>query len=153
MTVKSRTIDNLGRAASLTYAEAQERFVPELISESSFIADKAALSFTEPSALSDFDRAFSFGKKLIWAIFGRPSETPTSGQLIFSYGLIPSLGGYEKMEANMDKLEHAKMLETDQDHSAQEAERERLLAFTRCYIDLEKLAERINAERNRLQKG
>lgn len=153
MTVKSRTIDNLGPQANIDFAKREAFFEPRYIEESRLIPDKTTIAFTEPSTLSEFDQKFSSAKTLVFALFSPPPESPSSRQAIFSYQLAPSLGGYEKMETILEKLENAGTMNLESSSEKLETDRKTLLSFTECLMQLDKLVERVDSERRRLQKG
>ena len=105
MTVKPRTIDNLGVESSIRYAKDQEALDTRLIQDSRFIPQKTEVSVLKPYVPSELEQYFAPGKITIWASFSPPPDYLLQGKPLFSYQLIPSLGSYEKQEADSDKLE------------------------------------------------
>ena len=105
MSVKPRTIDNLGIEASIRYARDKEVFESTFIEDSRIVSQKLEIPVGRPYVPSEFDQLFSIGKTIAWASFYPPPEYFSYAKPLFSYQLIPSLGGYEKLEANEDKLE------------------------------------------------
>ena len=121
MTVKSRTIDNLGIETSSRYARDQAQLDTKLIDESRFIPLKTEVSVVKPYLPTEFEEYFSAGTLTLWASFEPPPEYYTYAKPLFSYQLIPSLGSYEKQEADEDKLE---ALEDTLNKSFQEGKRD-----------------------------
>lgn len=169
MSIKPRTIDNLGIESSVRYAKDMELLDTKLLEESRWIPQKTEVAVIKPYALSEFDTFFSLGKTTLWATFSPPPSYQLQSNLLFSYQLIPSLGGYEKQEADGDKLEgledvlkkpYARKQKGDnpfQDDSQQkgqeEKERQTLIALLRCISKLDKSLHLINGRRNQYQKG
>ena len=88
----------------------------------------------KPYALSDFDQLFSLNKTSIWASFSPPPNYYSTAKL-FSYQIVPSLGGEDKQEADMDKLEHlgdALSKDQDQQHQGQGQDQEEPSASGTC---------------------
>ena len=164
MTIKSRTIDNLGIDASVRYAKDQTLLEPHYTSEESrLIPQRTEIATTRPCVPSEFDQLFSTGTHLAWALFS-PPPNEAYGKRLFSYQLIPSLGGYEKLEADASKLEGVEdLLQKDQDKKRdrgkdQEEKEEKeelkmLKALFQCIEKLDKTLSLINARRNQYQRG
>ncbi|MBI5273074.1 MAG: DUF5399 family protein [Chlamydiia bacterium] len=155
---KPRTIDNLGVEASVRYAKDTELFESRYIEESRLIAQKTEVQVVSPSVLSEFDRFYSSAKTAPWALFYPPPEYLSYGKPLFSYQLIPSLGEYDKLEEDIDKLEQmGDALEDEQEgHQKdpdQEKQRQALVALFRCLNKLDKTLLLINARRNQYQRG
>jgi len=164
MTVKPRTIDNLGVDASIRYAKDQELFETRLIDESRLIPQKTEVTVAKPYALSEFDQIYSVGKTASWALFSPPPNYFLYDKGLFSYQLIPSLGDYEKFEANEDKIEtledtlqtfHEKSHhgQADYDREKNEKDRKVLLSLFQCIDKLNKALTTINSRRNEFQRG
>ena len=170
MTVKPRTIDNLGLDASIRYAKDKELFEPLFIEESKIVSGKTQISVVKPYIPSEFDRLFSADKTLIWAAFSPPPNYFSYAKPLFSFQLIPSLGPYEKEEENENKLamiedalqkqRDARRGKSDQDEAKQEKERQEeekekrlIAALLACIAKLDKSLELINARRNQYQRG
>lgn len=164
MTIKPRTIDNLGVDASIRYAKDQEFYEARYIEESRLIPQKTEISVATPWALTEFEQLFSLGKTLTWALFSPPPGYLFSGKPLFSYQLIPSLGGYEKMEADSEKLENiedalhkdhgdSQQDQSEQEWDEQEKERQILIALFQCINTLDKALGLINSRRNQYQRG
>jgi len=164
MTVKPRTIDNLGVDASIRYAKDQELFEARYIEESRLIPKKTEISVAKPYALSEFDQIYSLGKTVSWAVFSPPPNFFLYDKGLFSYQLIPSLGDYEKLESDEDKIETLEDAlqksyersgrdQSDQDREKNEKERKTLLALFHCIDKLNKVLTAINSRRNQYQRG
>jgi hypothetical protein len=163
MSVKPRTIDNLGVETSIRYAQDQERLDARIIKESQLVPQKTEVSVATPFVLSEFDQVYSLGKTVPWALFSPPPNYYNAGKALFSYLLIPSLGDYEKLEADLDKVEGVEDLlkkphkKSNQgftrDEKQDEKERKTLLALLQCLNKLNKTLALINARRNQYQRG
>ena len=164
MTVKPRTIDNLGVDASIRYAKDQELLEPRLIEESRLIPQKTEVTVVKPFELSEFDQTYSVGRTISWALFSPPPDFYARDKGLFSYQLIPSLGGYEKLEADSDKIETLEDVlekseeregrgQSDQEREKDENQRQTLLALFQCIDKLNKTLAMINARRNQYQRG
>lgn len=164
MSVKPRTIDNLGIDSSIRYAKDQEALDTRLIQESRFIPQKTEVSVVKPYVPTEFDQFVYSGKVTIWASFSPPPDYFLQGRPLFSYQLIPSLGGTEKQEADTDKLESLEDSlskpfkegdkERDQDEQdKEEKERQVLIALMKCIGLLDKALILINSRRNQYQRG
>ena len=163
MTVKPRTIDNLGVDASIRYAKDQELLEPRLIEESRLIPQKTEVTVAKPLELSEFDQIYSIGKTISWALFSPPPNFYSRDIGLFSYQLIPSLGGYEKLEADSDKIEALEDVlgkseeregrGQDQEKEKDEKSRQTILALFQCIDKLNKTLTMINARRNQYQRG
>lgn len=159
MTVKPRTIDNLGVDASIRYAKDQQLFEAGFIEASRLIPQKTVVSVAKPYALSEFDQKYSVGKTISWALFSPPPQSSGTSLSLFSYQLIPSLGGYEKIEADSDKLECLEPIgdesedKSEDERKKEEKERLILLALFQCLNKLDKALALINSRRNQYQRG
>ena len=165
MSIKSRTIDNLGIGANERYAKDQQLFEPKLIEESRLVPQKTEVSVLKPYVPIEWEQLFSLGKQIPWASFSPPPNYYTQGKPLFSYQLIPSLGGYEKQEADEDRLEaledslkkphkkHSGPMNQEEDSENEERERQILLSLFRCIHKLDKTLSLINARRNQYQRG
>ncbi|MES2272884.1 MAG: DUF5399 family protein [Chlamydiota bacterium] len=170
MTIKPRTIDNLGVESSIRYAKDQEMLDTRLIDESRLIPQRTAISVVKPYVPSEFEQLFTPGKLIPWASFLPPPDFYTYTKPLFSYQLIPSLGSYEKQEADTDKLDnledvlkkpharkHSKGDQSDQEkekeNQEEEKERKVLVTLLQCIAKLDKSLTLINSRRNQYQRG
>jgi len=164
MTVKPRTIDNLGVDASIRYAKDQDFFETRLIEESRLIPQKTEVTVAKPFELSEFDQTYSVGKTISWALFSPPPDFYSRDKGLFSYQLIPSLGSYEKLETDSDKIETLEDVlekseeregrgQSNQEREKDENQRKTLLALFQCIDKLNKTLTMINARRNQYQRG
>lgn len=161
MSVKPRTIDNLGIETSSRYARDRATLDTKLIEESRFIPPKTEVSVLKPYLPTDFEEYLSPSKLIIWASFEPPPEY-VSNKGLFSYQLIPSLGGYEKQEADTEKLEmledviNKKFKEGKRDQQEQqeeEKERKTILGLLKTIERLDRNLLFINGRRNQYQRG
>ena len=162
MTVKSRTIDNLGIEASIRYARDKELFEARFIEESGIVSQKSEISVAKPYVPSEFDQLFSAAKTVSWASFLPPPEYFSAARSLFSYQVIPSLGNYEKQEADADKLaaledaidKHKGSKEGQSfDQEKEEEERTAVQALLECIHKLDRTLVLINSRRNQYQRG
>lgn len=164
MSVKPRTIDNLGVDASVRYAKDKELFEARFIEESRVVSPKTEVPVVKPYVPSDFDQLFSSGKMVAWAAFSAPPQSSTPRSL-FSYQLIPSLGTYETKGENEEKilqveeaLQHHKRSkqgwsESDEEREREEKEKRMIIALFGCIERLDKSLSLINSRRNQFHRG
>jgi hypothetical protein len=162
MTVKPRTIDNLGIETSSRYARDKAQLDTKLIEDSRFIPLKTEVSVVKPYLPTEFEEYLRTGTLTLWAAFEPPPEYLSHGKPLFSYQLIPSLGGYEKQEADSDKLEaledtlNKSFKEGKRDNQEQQEddrERKTLLALLQVIGKLDRTLGLINSRRNQYQRG
>ena len=164
MTVKPRTVDNLGSDVSIQYAKNQELLKDvRLIEESRWIPQKSEVSVTKPYIPSDFEQLFSSAKTAPWALFSAPPGYEAGGRALFSYQLVPSLGTYEKQEADTDRLaaledalnkrqgRKKQQFQNNEDDEAEE--RHALTVLLQCIEKFDRTLALINARRNQYQRG
>ncbi|MBX7066193.1 MAG: DUF5399 domain-containing protein [Parachlamydiales bacterium] len=162
MTVKPRTIDNLGIETSSRYARDKAQLDTKIIEESRFIPLKTEVSVVKPYLPTEFEEYLMPGKLTLWAAFEPPPAYFGLTSSLFSYQLIPSLGGYEKQEADTDKLEaledaiNKKFKDGKRDQQeGQEEEKERktVLELLQMIGKLDRTLTFINSRRNQYQRG
>ncbi len=145
MADKKLTIDNLGVAASKQYAASQKIIQDSLhlTQDTRSIGQSVETLVTTPNtALSEFDQKYSLkGSSGSWALFSPPKGYEAN--TLFSHSLIPSLGEYEKIEANEEKLKAM--------HGT--PHEEPILNLLKCTGDLDKILKAINARRMQYQRG
>ncbi len=167
MSVKPRTIDNLGIDSSVRYAKDLEQLDRRLVEESKWIPEKTTISVLRPYAPSEFDY-FQGTAKTLWALFQPPAEYYNRVGQFFSYQLIPSLGSYEKQETDTDKLASLEDVlskphsskkgkrdssDNEKEQEDQEKERRILMNLMETLTRLDKTLSLINSRRNQYQKG
>lgn len=162
MSVKPRTIDNLGIETSSRYARDKSTLDTKLIEESRFIPLKTEVSVVRPYIPTEFEEFLAPDKQTIWASFAPPPESFAYGKPLFSYQLIPSLGGYEKQEADEDKLEALEDSlsksfkdgkQDNQEYQEEEKERKAILFLLKTIGKLDRVLTLINSRRNQYQRG
>ena len=162
MTLKPRTIDNLGIDASVRYAQDLEQIDRRLIEESKWLPDRTVVSVAKPYIPTEFEKLFSLPQARIWATFMAPSDYYDRIGRFFSYQLIPSLGSYEKQEDDTDKLtalEDAlnkpfdQQSSSDQEQEQEENERQILMAFMETLTKFDRALSLINSRRNQYHRG
>ena len=166
MSVKPRTIDNLGMDTSVRYAKDKESIDIRMVEDSKIIPQRLEISVTKPYVQSEFDKLFSLDRTVHWALFSAPPEYEAHTRLLFSYQLIPSLGTYEKQEADSDKLSELEDAlnksrkkkgrqndKNDKEEQEEEQERKTLMALLKCIEKLDRTLVFINSRRNQYQRG
>jgi hypothetical protein len=165
MSVKPRTIDQLGIESSIRYAKDKAQLDTRLLEESRFIPQKIEVPVIKPYIPSEFDQLFTPGAATLWAAFAPPPDYMAYARPLFSYQLIPSLGGYEKIEADIDRLESLENAadkpqgkkkgrgNEQQDEPEDERQRKLLLALLKCIHSLDRTLNLINSRRNQYQRG
>jgi hypothetical protein len=162
MNIKSRTIDNLGIGANERYAKDQYLIEPGFVKDSLLVPQKTEISVLRPYVPTEFEQLFSVGKQVSWASFNPPPNYFSETSSLFSHQIIPSLGEYEKQEADEDKLsglknvlEEASGKQNLSEKESEEAEKERqtLVSLFECVHGLNKTLSLINARRNQYQRG
>jgi len=163
MSVKPRTIDNLGIEASIRYAQDQKLSESRFFEDSRLISQKTEISVSKPYVPSEFDQLFSVGRTVAWASFLPPPEYFSFAKPLFSYQLIPSLGGYEKQEADAEKLaaiedaieKHrgSRQGGSEKEKDEEEQERKVIAALLQCIHKLDRTLILINSRRNQYQRG
>ncbi|HEX2583270.1 MAG TPA: DUF5399 family protein [Chlamydiales bacterium] len=161
MSIKPRTIDNLGMESSVRYAKDKEQLDLRLVEDSKWISKRIEISVTKPYVPSEFEKLFSAKPTLQWALFSAPPAYEAHTQALFSYQLIPSLGSNEKQEADAEKLialeeslkKERRPSKDGEEQQEEERKRKRLLAFFKCLEKLDQTLTFINARRNQYQRG
>ena len=163
MSVKSRTIDNLGVEASIRYAKDKELFESRFLEDSKLVSQKTEVTVSKPYAPSEFETLFSSGQLTSWASFLPPPESLSYGKRLFSFQLIPSLGNYEKQDDDAEKLaaledaiqkhKGSKQGGSHQEEKEEEEERQTIEALLQCIYKLDRSLSLINARRNQYQRG
>jgi hypothetical protein len=168
MSIKPRTIDNLGLESSVRYAKDMELLDQKLVQDS-WIAQRTEISVVKPYIPSEFEQLFSPGKSILWATFMAPPEYLSSTKPLFSYQLIPSLGGSEKQDIDLEKLASLEDVlkkpnsrkkrdpfpdsDPQRDPQKEEAERQILMDLLKTIQKLDKTLTLINSRRNQYQRG
>lgn len=155
MTTRPRTIDSLGLDASIQYAKNKALFEPEIIQESSFVAQQTKVSAATPYFSSESNPLFTIQRPISWAMFSEPSSLISD--LVFSFQLIPSLGGYESTEEEIDPKDRiAQALakkKKDTDPDTEEKQSKTLLVLLEYIATIDQSISLINAKRNQYQRG
>ncbi len=160
MTLKPKTIDDLGIDASIRYAKDQELLEPRLLSEAQLISNKTTVSVLRPHLPNEFAEKFGFKQQTLWATFSPPPAYFSSSPDLFSYQLIPSLWRSEEMQEQDPVLlvEEGLQRERPQDQSDEEQKEEEeekkvIVALIECMGRIDQSLELINARRNQYQRG
>lgn len=163
MTVKPRTIDNLGIESSRRYAKDKEQLSgAQLIADSKFIPRKTEVSVLKPYYPSELKEYLSPTSQTLWAAFEPPPQYMTLSSSLFSHQLIPSLGDSDKQEADTDKLEALEDTlsksfkegnKGGQEQQEEEKERKVLLHLLKTIGKFDRTLQMINSRRNQYQRG
>lgn len=163
MSVKPRTIDNLGIETSSRYARDKELQDTKLIEDSRFIPTKTEVSVLKPYVSLELQEYLLPTSLTLWASFEPPPAALFSGRPLFSHTLIPSLGGAEKQEEDMDKLEALEDTlskpfkdgrgQDQREQQEEEKERKILMELMKTIRKLDRTLEMINSRRNQYQRG
>lgn len=167
MSIKPRTIDDLGVETSVRYAQDKAQLDSQLLNDSKWLPKKLEVSVTEPYISSEFDELFASDRINQWAAFVPPPHYGTQTRTLFSFQLVPSLGTYEKQESDMEKLTALKDVLSkhkdrqkqsnssfsDEEDEKEEEDRKILLTLFKCIETLDKALAFINAKRNQYQRG
>lgn len=153
------TVDNLGLRASIRYAKDMEMLDAQLVQDSRFIPSKTETSVLRPYVPAEFESLFQTGTATIWALFNAPPAP--SGQNLFSFQLIPSLGSDEEHFQQLEDVLKKPLTrkqgdpEREQKEKEQQEEKERkiLLHLIEVLSKLDKTLLLINARRNQYQRG
>jgi len=152
----------MGIETSSRYARDKAQLDTKFIEDSRYIPLKTEVSVVKPYLPTDFEEYLLPGTLTLWASFEPPPEYLAYAKPLFSYQLIPSLGGYEKQEADSDKLEaledtlNKSFKEGKRDNQEQqedEKERKTILNLLQVIGKLDRTLGIINARRNQYQRG
>lgn len=164
-----RTIDNLGYDASQRYAQDQKLLDGQesTPNEARLIYAKTSIEVTQPLSPSESELSFHAPlKSSSWADFHPPVGFDRPKKL-FTYELLPSFGGKEKLEALKQVIAEA-FVEKDEDDSSQSKEelwdkeqekevlakeKETLTALLSCILQLDHCMIYVHAKRSQYHKG
>lgn len=147
------TIDNLGLEASKAYARGQQALDLRLIEESRYFPAKVEGGLT-PYISAEGEESFTIftiGRATVWATFSPPQNYSVSAFHLFSYLLIPSIGGSERLQALGDKLEGLE--KTIPQDRVEQYKYQTLRSFVKHLIDFSRTLESIRARCNQYQRG
>lgn len=150
MSIKPRTIDNLGIEASQSYAKRQKELDLRLIEEARYFPPKIEGGISPYIPLL-FEERFVIGSATVWAIFTPPANYSVSLSGLFSYQMIPSLGGTEKLQSLYDQLET--LGKTIPDEKMQQYEYKTVLSFVQFLSESSRTFDLIKARCNQYQRG
>ncbi len=148
MSIKFRTVDDLGVDASKQYALNQQDLDFNQLQDSRFVPQKTEISVTTPYTPSDYDSKFSIGRITIWASFKPPAGSATTAGRLFTYQLVPSLGGLDQQVSQLDHF--AEIAPTDPTLKKEHTIIHNLL---QQLVSIGQTFEQISARRSQYQKG
>jgi hypothetical protein len=151
MSIKSRTIDNLGIEASNQYAKGQQSLDLRLVEESRFLPSKieGGLAPYIPGEGEESFTIFTIGRASIWAAFTPPPKYDATIYHLYTYTLIPSLGTSEQLQALDDKFETVEKKITRE----KEREYKKLRALIKHLLSSSRTFELIKSRCNQYQRG
>lgn len=138
-----RTIDNLGLESSVRYAKDKESLDRRIIEDSKYIPKKTEIPVTSPYIQTESEKLFSSKPTVRWAYFTAPYEIETNLHNLFSYEMIPSFGGDDKIDQYLEKLQAQP--ETEESH--------KLIEMFKTTQSLQKTFDLIQSRRGQYQKG
>jgi len=167
MSIKSRTIDNLGIETSIRYAKDKEFMDHSLIEESKFIPKQTEVAVTAPYFPSEFEALYSTQVKTApWADFFEPPVYMSYTKMLFSYQIIPNLGTAEKQQLELEKIKELLLPSVKKrkkrknivqgvtlEEREEEKERKALINLLECLGFLDKQLGFINMRRGQYHKG
>ncbi len=176
MTQKStRTIDNLGLDAYISYERERKGFEERYVSESKNVAYQIQADIFEPIIVSDYQLLFDLiPKGDTWVILMTPPEYNDQRRRLFTYQLAPKLGPEEYLEMQIERIEDtAQQAETERQEKEKEDQKKKrlfsweaeedpaaiskeaatLIELLKTINILNKIMIEINAERYRYSKG
>lgn len=152
MSIKPRTIDNLGIEASNKYAKGQEELEQRLIEDFRRpLRLEGGLTPYIPAGGEESFTIFSIGCATVWAAFTCPENYSVNASGLFSHLMLPSIGGSEGLQALGDKLENLE--KTIPKNAAQQDEYNKVRSFITYLTDASRTFELIKARCNQYQRG
>ena len=170
----SRTIDNLGYAASQRYAEDQQLLYDneQVHKDSRVLSGRTQIDVISPSYGSEVELLFNADKKnTSWAQFFPPSGFTEQRKKFFMHELLPNLAIQEKTENYTQKIlsqaraktpiqdEHDEqekkraLWQDAKDEEETEKEKSSLIGLLNCILNLDKCMLYVNSKRTQYQKG
>lgn len=162
MSVKPKTIDDLGPEVSIRYIESQkglgETFdpighLPEVLSQSSYFPEWAEFQ----------DQFETSAKNFPWADFLPPPGFFQSIQRLFRHQIIPSMGTQERLEKTLENLQKRKkkkiakgakkLPQSEIEDQDSEKQRHKLETLLELILQLNKDLNLINGLKNQYHKG
>ncbi|MEL7431799.1 MAG: DUF5399 family protein [Chlamydiota bacterium] len=166
MSVKPKTIDDLGPEVSLDYINNQKRSGDLPVQEGHFVANSTTVHPHAPYQPTWADFQLRYGTNRHnepWADFLPPPGYFASLKGLFTYQLIPSMGGAEKQEMLLEKLERMRKRKKKKkeqsekpfsmDDKEEEGERSAIENLLLLLQKLDKDLQLVNMLRNQYHKG
>jgi hypothetical protein len=151
MSIKARTIDDLGIEASNQYAKNQKELDRRLIEESHLFPSISEIGGIFPYAPPEYEDRFAVKRYAVWAGFKPPKNYPAVASRLFTYQFIPSLGSAEKQQALIDTF--SALGETVPKDPVQQYEYKKILSLLQLLAKLGKTFDLIIARCNQYQRG
>lgn len=153
MSIKPRTIDDLGIEASNQYAKGQVEFELErrLLEESKLFPRTQPGAGVTPYLPVLYDIRFVIGPMIIWAGFNPPANYATVSSHLFTYQLIPSMGGSDQLQGLSDKIEGLE--KTVPADKKSQYEYKTVQSLLKLLVDSTRTFELIKSRCNQYQRG
>lgn len=164
--MSSKTIDNLGIETSVRYALDQETYDKSMLSDSRSVSTQVSVEVNSPTYSPYLESFLGSSRQASWAAFYPPKRYNKQKKRLFSSSLIPSLGGEEFVDTQIQRVKHkhehekekrsdAAELDWEEDKEQQEQdhESESLIELFEEIQALDKQLNQINARRTQFQKG
>jgi hypothetical protein len=169
MTIKPRTVDNLGVDVSKQYAQNLQQLDTAFLEASKRLSLPTQVSVVIPYAPSEVELLFGLEQRNNpWALFFAPSKLSSYQQALFSYQIVPSLGSFEKQQADIEKIslldlakererkkkkKKASVWQEEEEGKEEERERQILKKFLEEVAFLNKELAFVNSRRSQYHKG
>ncbi|MBI2742889.1 MAG: DUF5399 family protein [Chlamydiales bacterium] len=171
MSLRPKTIDNLGVEAYTRYAEDEKLRGDALVKDAHLAPSQAAeVDVTTPSYASEFDALFGISKRNApWADFSAPPKFHEQKRRLFTHQILPSLGTADKKEVQSQRIidlvettkkrketmasEGKETLQMNREFEEEESEKKVLLNALNRISTLERTLIDINSRRGQYHKG
>ncbi len=160
MSIKPKTIDNLGIDSHNAYALKEDFFDPDIIQYSS-ISNNTDVIISSDQLNTELNKILGIDQKnQSFANFVEPQDLTFAKKELFSTYIIPSLGTDERKLDRKNKIKKKKKfkkaklkLKEQIEEEKEEEEKESLISFFNCLDIMEKDLIEINAKRSQYHKG
>lgn len=103
MSIKPKTIDNLGIDASDRFAGDRAAFDETIIREAG-VGRQAQIDVSEPAYVSEFDLLLGIGGGAPWATTAPPAGYEEQKNRLFAEQIVPRFGSPDKQDALLEKV-------------------------------------------------
>ena len=155
MSVKPRTVDDLGIDAHQAYAASQERYIPSFSEDAKIVFPQTEIGVFLPY-FPDLESWLGIRRKSSpWSLFTLPKKPPANPKSLFSYQVMPSLGIKEALLLLLSTVKEVKIPIEALPKQKEELSRKQtvLEKFLRTILELDSQINTANAQRGRYHKG